>query len=510
MAPRLEVAIGPDRFHSEVAWVNHTSRPTEIDTPKFKGRVLVLVRDFAGVTPDGSPPKRNSQYFEGRTRRFGIMIEGKWKQQPGVKPYSGDEIEFGSDFDYLPDNFPTGPFNIGMKISHKIDPATYYEFKPPHGRPYIMSPYLACMNTFCAYPAPDALSRAVVLSRNDPADDENNTFVPTEAKDGKKWVERQHWSFLGLRGNPRVDEFLASHAHLLPAAPSTVASKSSAANPPEGAAPTRPGMHQRQSSLILGTADRNDPRQERSASPEEDFMTAAASDPSVTGSSSANGSLASGSSSKQGSGTSTPASNVPDTPKKKKSTGSRFSLSSLVHALDTSSSSSQAEPEPSKDRLLTPGQLASAIEPGRGRAQSVSAQYRPKPEITKELGPWRFADEEVDASEDTNFVFLDPGHPRTVAQRRKYFCVENCKHCKEFTYDPDVIYTASFFAPFCDLNTFDLKMGPISINVAPYFTQQPIRYSLRSTRMVPRPDGKPGPEEEEVFATISFRLVDDA
>lgn len=112
--------------------------------------------------------------------------------------------------------------------------------------------------------------------------------------------------------------------------------------------------------------------------------------------------------------------------------------------------------------------------------------------------------------QDTNFVFLDPGHPRTVAQRRKHFCVENCKHCKEFTYDPDVIYTASFFAPFCDLNTFDLKMGPISINVAPYFTRQPIRYSLRSTRMVPRPDGKPGPEEEEVFATISFRLVDDA
>lgn len=106
--PRLEVTIGPDRFHTEVAWVNCTSRPTEIDTPNFTGRVLVLVRDFAGVTPDDSPPKRNAAYFEGRTRRFGILIEGKWKHQPGVQPYTGDEIQFGSDFDYLPDSFPMG------------------------------------------------------------------------------------------------------------------------------------------------------------------------------------------------------------------------------------------------------------------------------------------------------------------------------------------------------------------------------------------------------------------
>lgn len=106
--PRLEVAIGPDRFHTEVAWVNCTARPTEIDTPNFTGRVLVLVKDFAGVTPDGSPPKRNAAYFEGRTRRFGILIEGKWKKRDGVKPYTGDEIQFGSDFDYLPDSFPMG------------------------------------------------------------------------------------------------------------------------------------------------------------------------------------------------------------------------------------------------------------------------------------------------------------------------------------------------------------------------------------------------------------------
>ncbi|GAA5985302.1 hypothetical protein JCM10908_002611 [Rhodotorula pacifica] len=511
--PRLEVTIGSDRFHTETAWVNHTSRPTEIDTPTFTGRVLVLVKDFSGVTPDNSPPKRDSPYFEGRSRRFGILIEGKWKRQQGVEPYSGDEIQFGSDFDYLPDSFPMGPFNLGMKISHKIDPATYYEFHPPHGRPYIMSPYVACMNTFCAYPAPDALARAVVLSRSDAEEDSTHTFVPTEEKSGKKWVEREHWSFLGLRGDPKVDAFLASHSNLLPPAAATTTSTANTApaNVASSLGPPpvtrRPELGKKQSSLILGTAGRS--HVQRSDSPPTDAdgaNTNASGDPSGFWGAPVYRSDATPAGSQPASGTSTPVSGAGEPPKKKKS-GSRFSLSSLVHALDTSTTTPEV-PSTSKDHLLTPDQLASAIEPGRGRAQSISAQYQPNPAVEKELGPWRFADEEVDATEDTNFIFLDPDHPRTVPQRRKHFCSENGKYRKEFTYDPDCIYTASFFTPFCDLNTFDLKMGPISINVAPYFTKMPIRYTLRSTRMVPRPGGTPGPMEEEVFATIAFRLVD--
>lgn len=46
------------------------------------------------------------------------------------------------------------------------------------------------------------------------------------------------------------------------------------------------------------------------------------------------------------------------------------------------------------------------------------------------------------------------------------------------------------------------------MNLSSYFKDMPVRYTLRSTRMAPRPDGKEGPEEEEVFATISFQLVD--
>ncbi|KAK4336049.1 GTP-binding protein GTR2 [Rhodotorula toruloides] len=507
--PRLEVRVGSDRFHTEVAWVNHTSRPTEIDTPLFTGRVLVLVRNFDGVTPDGSPPKRDAKYFEGRSRKFAILIEGRFKRREGVPLYTGDEVQFGSDFDYLPASFPMGPFNLGMKISHAIDPATYYEFKPPHGRPYIMSPYTACMNTFCAYPSPSALSRAVVLSHHsstDPHEDgqvERGTFVPTEEVNQKrKWVERPHWSFLGLKGHPRVDAFLASHSHLLP--PSGTATPSSNGNASHLAPPSRPNLNHQPSSLALGT------RPKSAADQGSETGTPVRSDsPSPT--EVANGAEAiwgapvfAQPDSHRGSGSSTPSADIPSSAPKKKKSGSKFSLSSLMGALDVSGSGSST-PKNENDHLLMADQLASPVE-GRKRAQSVGVQYKPKAEVQEALGAWRFADEEIDVTEDTNFVFLDPDHPRSIAQRRKHFCVDNGKHRKEFVYDPDIIYTASFFVPYFDFNTFDLKLGPIGMNVGSYFKDMPVRYTLRSTRMAPRPDGKEGPMEEEVFATVSFRV----
>lgn len=169
-------------------------------------------------------------------------------------------------------------------------------------------------------------------------------------------------------------------------------------------------MTKKQSSLILGTADRASLPHVSDSPPEETAAPGGQGgggvrdgpvDPSGFWGAPVYLSDADSIGSRHASGTSTP---VPppaggETPKKKKS-GSRFSLSSLVHALDTSSSSSASEtPTASKDHLLTPDQLASAIEPGRGRAQSVSGQYRPNPAVLKELGPWRFADEEVDATE---------------------------------------------------------------------------------------------------------------
>jgi len=410
--PRLEVAIGPDRFHTTVAWVNHTSRPTEINTPLFAGRVLVFVRDFAGVTPDGSPPKRDATYFEGRSRKFAILVEGKFKRREGVAPYGASEVQFGSDFgaslftykpetmrkaagpdprrraDYLPDSFPMGPFQAGMKVAQWIDPATHYEFRPPHGRPYIMSPWSACVNTFAAYPSPAALSRAVVLSHHDsdhPHVDgtaEEGTFVPTEAMNAKrKWVERPHWSFLGLKGDPRVDAFLQDHAELLPPSGTSTPSSSSLAPP------TRPGMGQRPSSLVLGTSSAPRPGSEAADAPP-----ARSDSPPFSADASAGGAGLWGAAIPRTDDTDSVHSGS-STPAKKKKFG-KFSLSSLAHALDTST-----KDDSSHDHVLMADQLLGAETIGRQRAQSDAGAYKPDPDVAKELGPWRFADESVDAAE---------------------------------------------------------------------------------------------------------------
>lgn len=98
MVKKLKVSIGGHRDDMQVAYVNDSSRPTEIDTDLFVGRVSVFVRDFAGVTPEGSAPQRDHPYFHGRSRAFAILIEGRFKRE-----YDGDEVQFGTDFDYLPE-----------------------------------------------------------------------------------------------------------------------------------------------------------------------------------------------------------------------------------------------------------------------------------------------------------------------------------------------------------------------------------------------------------------------
>jgi hypothetical protein len=65
MAPRLQVLVGPDRFHMEPARLNDQRRPHEIDTEHFVGRVLVRIKDAPGAREG----EEGREYFRGECER---------------------------------------------------------------------------------------------------------------------------------------------------------------------------------------------------------------------------------------------------------------------------------------------------------------------------------------------------------------------------------------------------------------------------------------------------------
>lgn len=466
---RLIVCVGPDRFNMEPARLNDTERPHEIDTEHFCGRVLVRVLDAPGARP-GEPGR---EYFVGRSRKFCIQIEGRFKHV-----WNGDEVLFGSDFDkYVP--FPRTPFNAGMRVAQMIDPCTFYEEHPPSGRPYIMSPYTACMNTFCAWPAPSRMHDAVVVHRHttgDAHDHHSGDMVPVEhlqqtpeepkkhgilhavthfgSSSNEDRVTPDYWRFVGFRDNPKVQAFVQDNLALQA--------------PAQGDRRLSQGIDTDIFSM-LGTNQKN--------------------------------------------GIRVPAIDRPDTPRMQDDAPPRVTTPGLGRILSfrrkqsgTPQSPRIASPVPQRPTPMPAPVPLSPVqnEPEIALADQVSpTQTRTPPavgtgglawksQLDDKLGPWRFADPGSDMLEDNAFIFTNESV--SVPQRRRYFA--DMQNRIDFKYDTDVVYGASFFSNLMDFNTFDLSIGPVRINVNPFFREMPIRYTLRSK------------DENIVFCTISFQLAD--
>lgn len=498
--PHLEVKVGPNRFQMEPCRLNDYLHPHEIDTEYFCGRVLVRIIDAPGAQPN--EPGR--EYFTDRSRKFCIQIEGRFKHE-----WSGDDILFGSDFDmFVP--FPRAPFNAGMRVARMIDPCTFYEEHPPSGRPYIMSPYAACMNVFCAWPAPDRIQDAVVVCHGHghevhenvgkpslAIEHKNEGLVPIEHLDyrmiekheskntgffssltqiasGKDdRVTTNYWRFLGFRDDPEVQAYLASVGGL---------------HMKYEAGPTpRPSMVAPQPVVASqgrfegsSAATTHPPEQTNVVKPKPLRLWRGIDTKTLS---------ALGSSNKRdGLGLSRLNRDRPTTPMLPP-----FMSSSLQPMEDTA----LKHPVPPPESASSPApSSSSAADLGKG-FERLALTDSPKPvkpsALDHQLGPWRFNDPGSDMVEDNAFIFKNESV--SVPRRRKHFANEQNR--KVFRYSPDVVYGASFFSNLMDFNTFDLSIGPVHINVNPYFRRMPIRYTLRSKQ-----------NEEIVFCTISFQLVE--
>ncbi|TKY90136.1 hypothetical protein EX895_000134 [Sporisorium graminicola] len=610
--PRLKVQVGPDRFHMEDCRLNDTQRPHEIDTEHFVGRVLVRILDAPGAK-EGEPGR---EYFEGRSRKFCIQIEGRFKQR-----WNGNDVLFGTDFDRFVD-FPRAPFNAGMRVAKYIDPCTFYELHPDSGRPYIMSPYIACMNTFCAWPAPSRAHDAVVVLRHthrantpdssrpstpliDPekstknpqnalvasphasGDEDEGDIVPREALDRRRslndkagnataakkkkgWfggfggggsshgkeerILKKYWRFVGFKDDPRVRALLEAHHAKLHGGrrPSDGQTDS---NPDGSLSATHAVVRQGsiasvgsndvqhgpagQTLSVLGIGKRAemDRTPDRALTPNHGY--AGGEDMP------ASPQVGSGSFSDIGANeiAAAPPADVDEgqskagptlvAPKPKHGVATPLDESEVAFAAaapapapsstlpaTSSAKSGAAKPEmPPLERIATSVRhemeesaksdglkdgdfkLADTLahthisrsSSAQGSTNGSTAAAAPS-KLDEQLGPWRFADPGTDMIEDNAFIFTTQSFP--VPRRRKHFASE--KNRLDFHYDPDVVYGASFFTDAMDFNTFNLGIGPVKLNVARWFKDMPVRYTLRSTK-----------DENLTFATTSFQLVDE-
>lgn len=116
-----------------------------------------------------------------------------------------------------------------MKVAQWVDPCTFWEEQPPSKRPYIMSPYAACMNTLASWPAPARAHDAVVVLRHTELEEDGarghheedvpegaEDLVPREVRDARSRKHGRHlvryWRFLGWKSDPAVKMWLAAHA----------------------------------------------------------------------------------------------------------------------------------------------------------------------------------------------------------------------------------------------------------------------------------------------------------
>ncbi|KAJ3152156.1 hypothetical protein HDU89_001375 [Geranomyces variabilis] len=128
-----------------------------------------------------------------------------------------------------------------------------------------------------------------------------------------------------------------------------------------------------------------------------------------------------------------------------------------------------------KDKLLErsyptgSAAAAAAAPPGDGSAS-----------LNEILGAWEWKGE-TELSEDSALLFAGqdkaPFPADGISERRKYFQKEPTR--KKMILKPDYVYNVEMFAPFIDLNTFDLNLG-ININLLQYLNKHPLRLISKS------------------------------
>jgi hypothetical protein len=78
MPYRLHVTAGPslDLSTHRPILVNNDEHPLELQSPHFRGRITVRVKDFPGAQPENELSLNSSHYFDKKTATFSLQCQG--------------------------------------------------------------------------------------------------------------------------------------------------------------------------------------------------------------------------------------------------------------------------------------------------------------------------------------------------------------------------------------------------------------------------------------------------
>ncbi|GBB91864.1 hypothetical protein RclHR1_01930006 [Rhizophagus clarus] len=145
---KLQISVGSSYNPEQhvIILPNDDSHPFFINTSHFTGRICIRIKDFKGVTPQGTTRIESSPYFEGYNVKYSIQVQGRFKGNN----LTADDIFFGNDFDKKI-NLPFGS-SLGLKILQFIDPGLQADIYSD--KPWAYSPLVYTMNKINLYEEP--------------------------------------------------------------------------------------------------------------------------------------------------------------------------------------------------------------------------------------------------------------------------------------------------------------------------------------------------------------------
>ncbi|KAF8943986.1 hypothetical protein BGZ47_004791 [Haplosporangium gracile] len=193
---KLRVSVGGSYTDLAIINPNDELHPLEFDTPEFKGRAVIRIKDFVGMTNDGSAPIYSNYYFKGHNRKFSIQVEGRFKREWG-----GEQVYFGTDFDRSVE-LPHG-FETMLRVARYIDPVVKTSLTKD-AQPWILSPLVSSINTLAAWRPQDANLPSPPLTPHHSADMAHALNMSESSS---------MWGFMGKfkRGNRSSAASVSSH-----------------------------------------------------------------------------------------------------------------------------------------------------------------------------------------------------------------------------------------------------------------------------------------------------------